>query len=171
MSSCQDCDLSPRGFFEVLPGFDLIHRGSLLFRKDLTLHRGTATSKKRGLAAPQIPTSTLHLPSPFECGLGGLPLRASNEGLLRPRVARAQENSSLPNSHFTPSTPLGEWPDCPLLRALREHILIVRPQRARRTIWLLPSAPGPAQTNVQPRSPTGSNSASAMRRKRRPWRT
>ncbi len=31
----------------------------------------------------------------------------------------------------------------PQLRALREHILIVRPQRARRTVWLLPSLPPP----------------------------
>jgi hypothetical protein len=35
-----------------------------------------------------------------------------------------------------PALPSGEWPDCPSLRALREHILIVRPQRARRIVWL-----------------------------------
>ena len=34
-----------------------------------------------------------------------------------------------------------EQPDCPSLRALREHILIVRPQRARRMVWWLPSLP------------------------------
>ena len=34
---------------------------------------------------------TVLLPLPFEGGLDGLPLRVSNEGLLRPRVARAQE--------------------------------------------------------------------------------
>jgi hypothetical protein len=32
----------------------------------------------------------------------------------------------------------GEQPDCPSLRALRKHILIVRPQRARRTVGLFP---------------------------------
>ncbi len=32
-----------------------------------------------------------------EGGLFGLPLRASNEGLLRPRVARAQETNRLPS--------------------------------------------------------------------------
>ena len=35
--------------------------------------------------------------------------------------------------------PYGEQPDCPSLRALREHILIVRPQRARRMVWTFPS--------------------------------
>ena len=35
----------------------------------------------------------------------------------------------------------GEQPDCPSLRASREHILIVRPRRARRVVWLLPSLP------------------------------
>ena len=30
------------------------------------------------------------------------------------------------------------------MRALREHILIVRPQRARRTVWLLLSYPSEA---------------------------
>ena len=34
-----------------------------------------------------------------------------------------------------------EWPNCPSLRALREHILIVRPQRARRMVRPLPPSP------------------------------
>ena len=39
---------------------------------------------------------------PLEGGLDGLLLRVSNEGLLRPRVARTQETSSLPSSlYFT----------------------------------------------------------------------
>ncbi len=43
-----------------------------------------------------------------EGGLSGLPLRASNEGLLRPRVARAQETNRLPSlsSIRTTSSPL-----------------------------------------------------------------
>jgi hypothetical protein len=36
-------------------------------------------------------------PSLLEGGLFGLPLRASNEGLRRPRVARAQETNRLPS--------------------------------------------------------------------------
>ena len=46
-------------------------------------------------------------------------LRASNEGLLRPRVARAQETLS-PSLRFHPFTHLEEWPDWPLLRASNE---------------------------------------------------
>src|SRR6266850_796798 len=38
-----------------------------------------------------------------------------------------------------PTSPSGEQPDCPSLRASREHIPIVRPRRARRMVWLLPS--------------------------------
>ena len=41
-----------------------------------------------------IPPSLLVFPS-REGGLLGLPLRASNEGLLRPRVARAKETNRL----------------------------------------------------------------------------
>jgi len=41
------------------------------------------------------PSNSFHraplLPHSLEGGLDGLPLRVSNEGLLRPRVARAQE--------------------------------------------------------------------------------
>ena len=48
-------------------------------------------------------TNTMVLPSllvpPWEGGLIGLQLRASNEGLLRPRVARAQETNRPPSSH------------------------------------------------------------------------
>jgi hypothetical protein len=40
-----------------------------------------------------------------------------------------------------PTLPYGKQPDYPSLRALREHILIVRPQRARRMVWLFPSHP------------------------------
>ncbi len=43
-----------------------------------------------------------------------------------------------------PDLSLGEWPDCPSPRASREHILIVRPRRARRMVWLLPSHPSEA---------------------------
>jgi hypothetical protein len=43
----------------------------------------------------------MNLPLPGlsdQSGLDGLPLRVSNEGLLRPRVARAQETNGLPSS-------------------------------------------------------------------------
>ena len=94
------------------------------------------------------------------------PLRASNEGLLRPRVARAQKiisfhTSSVPGARDQrgcPSDPFHcahspgkkgtrlllcsrEEPDCRSLRASREHILIVRPRRARRASG--PSLPPP----------------------------
>ena len=38
-----------------------------------------------------------------EGGLFGLPLRASNEGLPRPRVARAQETNRLPSPPYHPN--------------------------------------------------------------------
>ena len=37
--------------------------------------------------------------------------------------------------------PLGEQPDCPLLRVSDEHRFIVRVLRAQRMIWLFPSHP------------------------------
>ena len=40
-----------------------------------------------------------------------------------------------------PSLCCKESRQCPSLRASREHILIVRPRRARRMVWLLPSLP------------------------------
>jgi hypothetical protein len=40
---------------------------------------------------------------------------------------------------FATLCPQGEPPDCPLLRASNEHILIVRVLRARRMVWRLPS--------------------------------
>ena len=63
-----------------------------------------------------VPASAFFLffPASFsllrEGGLIGLPLRASNEGLLRPRVARAQETNRPPS--LSPSL------DCPFCRPL-----------------------------------------------------
>jgi hypothetical protein len=37
-----------------------------------------------------------------------------------------------------PTSPSGEKPDCPLLRASDEHRCIVRVLRAQRMVWLLP---------------------------------
>ena len=51
-------------------------------------------------------------------------------------IQRGASVSFSATSHFLSQ---GEQPDCPSLRALREHILIVRPQRARRMVWLFPS--------------------------------
>jgi len=86
-----------------------------------------------------------------EGGLIGLPLRLSNEGLLRPRVARAQEINR-PPSHPSDrvasaskkdglAVPLPSFRACslhaskgglvdPRMRASNEHILIVRVPRA-----------------------------------------
>ena len=70
------------------------------------LHRGGSASTETMPAVPPFPSKlarfSLHRtawlildcahPTYFlEDGLDGLPLRVSNEGLLRPRVARAQE--------------------------------------------------------------------------------
>src|SRR5437016_9091165 len=38
-----------------------------------------------------------------------------------------------------PTSPSGEQPDCPSLRASDEHRFIVRVLRAQRMVWLLPS--------------------------------
>ena len=38
-----------------------------------------------------------------------------------------------------PTSPSGEQPDCPSLRASDEHCFIVRVLRARRMVWLFPS--------------------------------
>ena len=62
----------------------------------------------------------------LEGGLGGLPLRVSNEGLLLPSIYRHT---------FHPR----ESPDCPSLRASDEHSFIVRVLRARRMVWWLPN--------------------------------
>ena len=59
------------------------------------LHRGGSASKKDGLAALFSSFQACSFTSP-EGGLIGLQLRASNEGLPRPRVARAKETNSLP---------------------------------------------------------------------------
>jgi hypothetical protein len=96
----------------------------------------------------------------LEGRLNDLPLRASNEGLLRPRVARAHPNSLHPS--------LGERPRLPFTarnfltrptpiaprRALvpGEHILIVRVPRAR-------MAPGHSSPSFQSRSPISSRVA------------
>ena len=54
------------------------------------------------LLNPRLRASNEHRSSTFslEGGLDGLPLRVSNEGLLRPRVARARETSSLPSFFY-----------------------------------------------------------------------
>ena len=60
-------------------------------------------------------------------------VRAFNEGLLRPRVARAQ---GIARPFFFSSIPFprieGRGQGCPRLRASDEHILIVRVLRATR---------------------------------------
>ena len=54
---------------------------------------------RSGQGCPSLRALSDHRSSTFslEGGLDGLLLRVSNEGLLRPRVARAQETSSLPS--------------------------------------------------------------------------
>ncbi len=58
------------------------------------------TLRAKGTVLAAIPFPCVQASFPFSLpsqgGLFGLPLRASNEGLLRPRVARAQETKRLP---------------------------------------------------------------------------
>jgi hypothetical protein len=73
-------------------------------------------------------------------GLIGLPLRVSNEGLPRPRVARAQETIRLPFSSLQArSLSLQGWGliDLPL-RASNEGLLRPRVARAQKIIRLHP---------------------------------
>ena len=70
-----------------------------------------------------------------------LGVRASNEGSLRPRVARAQEIGRLsffPLPSLPPSPIEGGGQMGPQLRASRDHSFIVGPLRARRTLCLPP---------------------------------
>ena len=62
-------------------------------RANFAKERGTSNLKRTGQGCPLLRASNEHRSStfPLEGGLGGLPLRVSNEGLPRPRVARAQE--------------------------------------------------------------------------------
>src|ERR1022692_3368031 len=66
----------------------------------MSLFRGTAEAALN-CAHRTSTASTMLLPRSHrlsqEGGLFGLPLRASNEGLLRPRVARAKEANRLPS--------------------------------------------------------------------------
>jgi hypothetical protein len=61
-------------------------------------HTGFSQSILLSLGGGLVESPTAHIHRLFTCslkgGLFGLPLRASNEGLLRPRVARAQETNS-----------------------------------------------------------------------------
>ena len=59
-------------------------------------------------------------------GLNGLPLRVSNEGLLRPRVARAQETNGLPLSSYTGrgAKPVGLVSDKTRILMLPQNLLV-----------------------------------------------
>jgi hypothetical protein len=75
----------------------------------MSLFRGTAKAAlycthRTNTASTMLLPHSHHLSQ--EGGLFGLPLRASNEGLLRPRVARAKEANRLPShSSFDRHTP------------------------------------------------------------------
>ena len=78
-----------------------------------------SASKKDGLAAP----SSLQARSFHSPGNG----------------TRVGPTAAVERGPSTSKTSLkGSGQGCPLLRASREHILIVRPRRARRMVWLLP---------------------------------
>jgi hypothetical protein len=110
-------------------------------------HCARSASKKDGLAAPYPFLSSL-----LEGGLFGLPLRASNEGLQRPRVARAQETISLHPFlwRLLPTLSQGSGRGCPLLRASNEHRFIVRVLRARRAAGRSPPSSIRTSSSPQP---------------------
>ena len=87
--------------------------------------------------------SSLPMPCSREGGLPGLPLRASNEGSPRPRVARAQEASrppSLRGFYFSATSP-GSGRIILQLSAWDEGLPRPRVPRARRTTGPLPVPP------------------------------
>lgn len=69
--------------------------GALLNTEELRICLRNDERQNCHLGSASIPTARIERPysyiSSFEGGLEGLPLRVSNEGLPRPRVARAQE--------------------------------------------------------------------------------
>src|SRR4029077_10180780 len=86
-----------------------------------------------------LPPSSLVISQ--EWGLIDLPLRASNEGSPRPRVARAQETLS-PSPRFTPFTHIEEWPRLPFTaRIERAHSDRARTASKKGTWPLLTSFP------------------------------
>ena len=109
----QACSFSLQGWGLI----DLPLRASFspshpLARRDVPLARARGV-RDRALHEHRRPSSlpSAHTPSALprfsqEGGLFGLPLRASNEGLLRPRVARAKEANRPPShSSFDRHTP------------------------------------------------------------------
>jgi len=88
-----------------------------------------------------IPPSSLVISS----GMGADRSFTARNLLTRPPIGTPRRASSQGEGLLVfPTSPSGEQPDCPSLRASREHIPIVRPRRARRMIWLLPSHPSEA---------------------------
>ena len=78
--SLQACSFSLQGWGLIdLPLRATFSPAHPLARRDVPLTRRALSYR------------ALLLPYSLEGGLDGLPLRVSNEGLLRPRVARAQE--------------------------------------------------------------------------------
>src|SRR4029077_9858869 len=96
-----------------------------------------------------LPPSSLVISQ--EWGLIDLPLRASNEGSPRPRVARAQETLS-PSPRFTPFIHIEEWPRLPFTTSIeRAHSDRAR-SASKKGTWLLltsfPASPIP-QSNAR----------------------
>src|SRR6185369_4109205 len=112
--------------------------------------------------------TTALLFSQLEGGLDGLPLRVSNEGLPRPRVARAHSNNvpsrlartllqwsrtrvdpMRPSSEarLIYNSPHREQAKCPSLRASNEHCFTVRVLRARRTVACSLPIPSPSSSS------------------------
>ena len=105
-------------------------------------HRARSASKKGTWPLPPHPSETARCTSTGDHLVCPLMLPPSLLASLptgqpsRSSIARVERGAS-DFPHFA----MRESPDCPSLRALREHILIVRPQRARRMVWLFPCHP------------------------------
>src|SRR5437879_4369183 len=85
------------------------HRGIRKDSRPLSLSPCSLISLWGGLVDPRVRASNEVMDAPSKLArlhfregvLLALPLRASNEGLLRPRVARAQESNRPPSRSFT----------------------------------------------------------------------
>ena len=94
-----------------------------------------------------------------------LPTDSTNSLESRPATRRKGLYAPRRLSHFPPRR---EQLDCPSPRASREHIPIVRPRRARRMVWRLPS---PSQAGSLPLSPHSTDGITSYTQQRRPSRS
>jgi hypothetical protein len=100
------------------------------------LHRGGSVSTETMPAVSPLPFRASS-PSLLEGGLFGLPLRAT----FSPACPQARRDVPLARARAFRFSSLCPKGSSQIVRASREHILIVRPRRARRIAWRLPIPP------------------------------